>query len=64
MSQCFCMGPQNGEPFCPCKMRQMKEWVKIIEKSDATKFVFPTDSDGSFDVVKAAINEVNNRKNR
>lgn len=64
MGACFCMGPQNGEPFCPCKMRQMNDWVKIIEKSDVTKFVFPRDTDGSFDVVKAAINEVNNRKNR
>ncbi len=20
---CFCIGPQNGEPYCPCKMRQL-----------------------------------------
>lgn len=19
---CACMGPQNGEPYCPCKMRR------------------------------------------
>lgn len=19
---CFCIGPQNGEPYCPCRMRQ------------------------------------------
>jgi hypothetical protein len=30
---CFCIGPQNGEPFCPCQMRNLKvyrrdaEWV-------------------------------------
>ena len=64
MSGCFCMGPQNGEPFCPCKMRQFNDWVTIIEKSDATKFMFPTDTNNSFEVVKAAINEVNRRKNK
>lgn len=23
MSTCFCIGPQNGEPYCPCRMRDM-----------------------------------------
>lgn len=23
MSTCFCMGPQNGEPLCPCQMRKV-----------------------------------------
>ena len=27
MASCFCVGPQNGEPLCPCKMRG----VKIID---------------------------------
>lgn len=22
---CACMGPQNGEPLCPCKMRDIRE---------------------------------------
>lgn len=21
---CYCIGPQNGEPHCPCMMRKMK----------------------------------------
>ena len=21
---CFCVGPQNGQPLCPCKMRRVK----------------------------------------
>ena len=27
MSACNCMGPQNGEPLCPCMMKD----VKIID---------------------------------
>ena len=26
---CFCIGKQNGEPFCPCMMRQ-KEQEKCV----------------------------------
>ena len=22
---CFCIGRQNGEPLCPCRMREMKK---------------------------------------
>lgn len=22
MNGCFCIGPQNGEPMCPCRMRE------------------------------------------
>lgn len=29
---CCCMGPQNGEPFCPCRMRGMEQrngrWIE------------------------------------
>ena len=64
MSGCFCMGPQNGEPFCPCKMRQLNEWVKILEKSKITKLEYPTIFEKDFEVVKAAINEINSRKNK
>jgi hypothetical protein len=21
---CFCVGPQNGDPLCPCRMRRVK----------------------------------------
>lgn len=32
MSACFCVGPQNGNPVCPCRMRNMKRrngrWVE------------------------------------
>ena len=21
---CFCIGPQNGEPLCPCRMRNVR----------------------------------------
>lgn len=23
-SSCYCIGPQNGEPLCPCRMRELK----------------------------------------
>ena len=29
-SQCFCIGPQDGEPECPCRMR-----AKSDEKAEA-----------------------------
>jgi len=25
MRQCFCIGPQNGDPLCPCMMRAQNE---------------------------------------
>ena len=30
---CACLGPQNGEPLCPCKMRGIsdKVWNAAIE---------------------------------
>lgn len=24
MSACFCLGPQPGQPLCPCRMRDVK----------------------------------------
>lgn len=24
MSTCACLGPRNGEPLCPCKMRAVR----------------------------------------
>lgn len=23
---CYCMGPQNGAPLCPCQMRAVQGW--------------------------------------
>lgn len=33
---CFCIGPQNGEPECPCRMRIRRneknaDWLKGFE---------------------------------
>jgi hypothetical protein len=25
---CFCVGPQNGEPYCPCRMRELRVYKK------------------------------------
>jgi len=36
---CACMGPQNGEPLCPCKMKhvviQAGRYVEIIDHGPA-----------------------------
>lgn len=26
---CGCLGPQNGEPLCPCQMRAAREHLKV-----------------------------------
>ena len=35
MSSCLCVGPQNGEPLCPCRMRGLVKrngrWIKPEE---------------------------------
>ena len=33
---CFCIGPQNGEPLCPCKMRRVviKDGRYILRERD------------------------------
>lgn len=32
---CNCIGPQNGNPVCPCRMRGLKQidgrWVEVID---------------------------------
>lgn len=32
---CACIGPQNGEPLCPCRMRGLRKengrWVEAID---------------------------------
>jgi hypothetical protein len=36
MSPCACMGPQNGEPLCPCAMRsvQVKDGRWVMPERD------------------------------
>jgi hypothetical protein len=29
MSTCYCMGPQNGEPLCPCQMRAARQHLNV-----------------------------------
>ena len=29
---CYCVGPQNGDPACPCNMGKLKLLEKEIEK--------------------------------
>ena len=32
---CFCVGPQNGEPLCPCAMKNVRiENGRYVEKRD------------------------------
>lgn len=37
---CFCVGPQNGEPLCPCRMRGVQvrdgRYVETIDHGPAT----------------------------
>lgn len=38
VQSCFCRGPQNGEPLCPCRMRDVIErggrWIKVERELD------------------------------
>lgn len=49
MSACFCMGPQNGEPLCPCAMHGLKivngRWVRIEDFGPAPTGWEPRDED-------------------
>lgn len=35
MSSCFCIGPQNGEPLCPCKMQEADPFNALVWRSRA-----------------------------
>ena len=39
MTACCCLGPQNGEPVCPCRMKNVKiidgRWVEVIDLGPA-----------------------------
>lgn len=32
---CFCVGPQDGNPVCPCRMRGLRQkdgrWIEVID---------------------------------
>ncbi len=34
MRSCFCIGPQNGDPVCPCRMRDRapENLMKMLER--------------------------------
>ena len=35
MKECFCTGPQGGQPLCPCRMRRVVvEDGRYVEKID------------------------------
>lgn len=41
MRPCFCRGPQNGEPLCPCQMRDVEvrdgRYVTVIDHGPVRK---------------------------
>lgn len=45
---CNCMGPQNGEPVCPCQMRSVKiidgRYVMIRDLGPVSDKSIPLDS--------------------
>ena len=47
MSSCFCIGPQNGQPLCPCKMRGVRiidgRYVKVEDLGPANVRDWKTD---------------------
>ena len=44
MSACFCVGPQRGQPLCPCKMRDVTirdgRYVRVQDLGPAKKLCF------------------------
>lgn len=47
---CNCVGPQDGNPVCPCRMRSLRilngRWVEIIDHGPAPMAVPNKRSDG------------------
>lgn len=35
---CCCMGPQNGEPLCPCMMRAAAGWLAPLSMIPTNPF--------------------------
>lgn len=52
---CGCVGPQGGQPLCPCRMRGLKvvdgRWVEVIDHGPAVE---PESAD---DVKRRVMNE-------
>lgn len=42
MSTCNCMGPQNGQPLCPCQMRAVQGWRGAEEWRPYATAALPT----------------------
>jgi len=44
VNSCYCIGPQNGEPVCPCQMRTVTvENGRYVRKQDLGAVVKPED---------------------
>lgn len=47
MKECFCIGPQNGEPRCPCRMKGIKavdgRWIETIDHGPVKPAISPED---------------------
>lgn len=50
---CCCVGPQNGQPLCPCQMKSTKvingRLVKVTDLGPAYKKSNPSPMTGFFD---------------
>ena len=58
---CACMGPQNGEPLCPCAMRQVKivdgHYIKVEDLGKVEDFSKDRDGFSSL-IITACKNKV------
>jgi len=61
MGTCFCMGPQNSEPLCPCQMRAMGvfkrdgEWILPAKEEEVLGTVKDKDvftAESNYEVIK------------
>lgn len=43
---CMCMGPQNGEPLCPCLMRAARAHLGVAEPVPPLVFEYPKNCPG------------------
>lgn len=57
---CGCIGPQNGEPFCPCMMRAKRVTIKngryVVPEQD----LGPVQSDLSVGIMKSVVKDWRN----
>lgn len=49
MNACACIGPQNGEPVCPCRMKTYYDagvgMIALAELAARQRYYKPTDAD-------------------